>query len=369
VRAAIDVAAEQERLEIPLLVGIMGGSQFAGVMMSVDLMRRVGELSDVTAAQVRESRAEYGKAADALAPYKRILDVYTSRWFGNADTKLDQPAISFLRNESNLPWIQNPAGNTLPKPASHAIAETALKAAREKRFFHWELEFPEVFFGASKASTQQIVMKEAPGFDAVIGNPPYVRAENADKEQRSYLLDSTSYKNLYGRFDIYTAFVENGVSVLKRDGLYGVIIPRAFLTINYCEPIRKWILSKMWLSRLVDFGDEQVFNGVGINCCIPIIQKSASIESSVTSVEFGERGVISVQRQTKQIVFLNLPSSSIRTSDLDEQKSTKNQIEKVTLPLGTWCYAITGIVAHDPRTGASKDRLITDSHDFSESVK
>ena len=41
------------------------------------------------------------------------------------------------------------------------------RIATEKRFFHWEIEFPEVFrdkFGREK---------DNPGFDAVIGNPPY----------------------------------------------------------------------------------------------------------------------------------------------------------------------------------------------------
>ena len=50
-------------------------------------MRHVGELSDVTSAQVHESRAEYRKASEALAPFKRILDVYTSQWFGNEAPK------------------------------------------------------------------------------------------------------------------------------------------------------------------------------------------------------------------------------------------------------------------------------------------
>lgn len=65
----------------------MFGSLWAGAMLATDLMPHVGELSDVTAAQVKESRAEYRKANDALAPFKRILDVHTSRWFGNEPNK------------------------------------------------------------------------------------------------------------------------------------------------------------------------------------------------------------------------------------------------------------------------------------------
>jgi len=57
--------------------------------------------------------------------------------------------------------------------ADRAVAETALAAAKEKRFFHWELEFPEVFYGPKPGTIQAIERLEGAGFDAVIGNPPY----------------------------------------------------------------------------------------------------------------------------------------------------------------------------------------------------
>ena len=44
--------------------------------------------------------------------------------------------------------------------------------------FHWDLEFPEVFIDLENAN-----WSENPGFDAVIGNPPYdVLAEKERKE-------------------------------------------------------------------------------------------------------------------------------------------------------------------------------------------
>lgn len=85
--------------------GSLFGNWFAGLTLATDFMRHVGELSDVTSAQVHESRTEYEKASDALAPYKRILDVYTSQWFGNEAPKrargkgtgADAPVIAFLK--------------------------------------------------------------------------------------------------------------------------------------------------------------------------------------------------------------------------------------------------------------------------------
>src|SRR3989338_8135429 len=43
-------------------------------------------------------------------------------------------------------------------------------------------------------------------FDVVIGNPPYVRPENVDKNEREYYLNSNKYDKFFGRFDIYILF-------------------------------------------------------------------------------------------------------------------------------------------------------------------
>jgi hypothetical protein len=53
------------------------------------------------------------------------------------------------------------------------IAEHALRISIEKRPFHWELEFPEVFYGPCTGSERTSERLEGAGFDAVVGNPPY----------------------------------------------------------------------------------------------------------------------------------------------------------------------------------------------------
>src|SRR6202011_5703906 len=136
-------------------------NQFTYLLSATELMRRVGSFSDITAQEVAESRKAYQGAYDALAPFKRLLDVYISEYFGNKrakhTTRLYAGAI--VANDY-----------TQANPDDRKGIETALSLARVKRFFHSELEFPEVFFD----ETQR---KDTGGFDAVVGNPPYVRQE------------------------------------------------------------------------------------------------------------------------------------------------------------------------------------------------
>src|SRR5680860_878782 len=76
-----------------------------------------------------------------------------------------------------------------------------VEVAGEKAF-NWQQEFPQIFAKG--------------GFDVVIGNPPYVRAENINKEHRNYFISNDSnYDKTFGRFDIYIVFNELALQILK----------------------------------------------------------------------------------------------------------------------------------------------------------
>src|SRR5205807_3603029 len=112
------------------------GNKFTYLLDATWLMHKAGELSGVSAQEVIASRKAYQGACDALAPFKRLLDVYTSAYFGNTGAKHTTSlyAGAIVANDhpqANLDDLK--------------VIETAFSLARAKRFFHWELEFPEVF--------------------------------------------------------------------------------------------------------------------------------------------------------------------------------------------------------------------------------
>jgi hypothetical protein len=171
-------------------------NKFAGVMMATDLMRQISYLSDNTIEQTRQSAQAYRDASDHLAPYKRVLDMYTSRWFGNTPSEGKRgrndfdPTIEFLRRDDTQAWLEAPYNpkNRLPDDdymQAGLVAKTAMKATEEKRFFHWELEFPEVFFAPSRPGRQDVQLSADGGFDAVVGNPPW--GGEIDKTTYEYL--------------------------------------------------------------------------------------------------------------------------------------------------------------------------------------
>jgi hypothetical protein len=73
----------------------------------------------------------------------------------------------------------------------------ALAKRPDRRFFHWEIEFPEVFFGFIDADERQIKHKDqiedgTAGFDCVVGNPPYGPLST---EIRPFVYDTFEIRN------------------------------------------------------------------------------------------------------------------------------------------------------------------------------
>ncbi len=93
--------------------------------------------------------------------------------------------------------------NLVSLPQLEDRLEEAASVARERRFFRWELEFPKVFF-----DRQGGLWDDGAGFDAVVGNPPYVRQQQLH-DLKPCLAES--YPETYhGIADLYVYFCQLG---------------------------------------------------------------------------------------------------------------------------------------------------------------
>jgi len=210
----------QDYLKASDQIDMFSGGMFTHVMLATDLMRQVSYLPDNTVAQTQQSTEAYRNASDHLAPYKRLLDVYISRWFGNAPAKKAKTDYVrlFLQEPQTEAWLQNPSiqldNRLIP---ADTIAATALRAADDKRFFHWELEFPEVFFAPSTLGGQDVQLVEDGGFDAVVGNPPYSSKLSIETQDLMSLFRLVSF-----RCDPFAFFFEKGLSLTRNKGIISI---------------------------------------------------------------------------------------------------------------------------------------------------
>ncbi len=113
------------------------------------------------------------------------------------------------------------------------------------------------------------------GFDAVIGNPPYIRIQTI-REWNPLSVDY--YKENYksagkGNYDIYVVFVERGFEFLNKEGRLGYILPHKFFNSKYGESLREVVSLGNHLSNVVHFGDEQIFDGATTYTCLMFLDK------------------------------------------------------------------------------------------------
>lgn len=105
---------------------------------------------------------------------------------------------------------------------------------------------------------------EAPGqFDAVVGNPPYVRYQDFSGEARAVARERALALGvpLTGLASSWAAFTVHAASMLRRGGRLGLVLPAELLSVNYAAPVRSFLMRHFGSVRLVMF-EERVFPGV-----------------------------------------------------------------------------------------------------------
>jgi type I restriction-modification system DNA methylase subunit len=107
------------------------------------------------------------------------------------------------------------------------------------------------------------IINQKRGFDAIIGNPPYIRIQTMKEwtppKEVEYL--SHKYKTAEsGNYDIYVVFVEKAMQLLDDKGLFGFILPNKFFQAKYGKTLRHLIVEEKLLREIVNFMDQQVFS-------------------------------------------------------------------------------------------------------------
>ncbi len=95
-------------------------------------------------------------------------------------------------------------------------------------------------------------------FDAIVGNPPYVRQELiADALMREY---RARYRTIYDRADIYVPFIERSLTMLAKDGQLSFICADRWMKNRYGGPLRQMVAADFHLKIYVDMVDTPAFH-------------------------------------------------------------------------------------------------------------
>jgi hypothetical protein len=207
---------------------------FSALLTSAEVMRGCSALSDATFNEVEQSEQLFQQYDVGVRPYKKLLDIYVARHFGveRADEFLRLYGVDALKAESDR----------VAKPHREVLAEVQ-RLYQEKRFFHWDLEFPEAFIDLERGT-----WKENPGFDAVVGNPPW--GVSLSQPEQAYI--RRSYRVAEATPDSFATFTERGIAVLSLGGLLGYIVPSGWQTGKSYVRLRELIVTSATLKRIVN---------------------------------------------------------------------------------------------------------------------
>lgn len=116
------------------------------------------------------------------------------------------------------------------------------------------------------------------GFDAIVGNPPYVRIQNIVKfsaEEIKFFQSAISGYTVAEAetFDKYYLFIQRAISLLNENGVLGYIVPHKFFIIKGGKALRDFITSQSSIYKIIHFGVTQVFPNRSTYTAILILDK------------------------------------------------------------------------------------------------
>jgi type I restriction-modification system DNA methylase subunit len=218
--------------------------------------------------------------------------------------------------------------------------------------FDWKKEFPEI-------------MKRG-GFDAVIGNPPYIRIQTM-KEWAPLEVDI--YKQYYasaskGNYDIYVVFVERGLNLLNKSGRLGFILPHKFFNAQYGEPIRTVLSKGKHLAEVIHFGDQQVFAGATNYTCLLFLDKAGSKQCHFARVDD-----LMSWRINGELTEGKIPATKIASSEwnfaVGEAAELFEKLSKMPIKLGD----VTNRIFQGIKTSADKIYIVEEIERKAKRVK
>ena len=306
--------------------------------------------------EVKQKEDAWKKVRASIAPFLTLADL----WLAAAD------ALAFAGEPGQPPRTLNELDYQTCARALIAPEEIAALPAKERRKteslrdgilaalapkrraldpFHWHLEFPAVFYaddGTPRADA---------GFDAILGNPPYISTQTSSAEAwRAALERRDGWLD-----DLYVHFSALGFALLREGGGFGFIVSDTFFTLSTKQRMR----ALLQRHRLTHLGQCDPFDAT-VDAAIFVAQKNPA--------EFA--GDVASPNQMGSAGFQPAPSgfqpeglSDVALTEMAASRDATVQVPGRMPGTAGWKPALPGLSANDtilfiqarPRTGTAPD--------------
>lgn len=200
--------------------------------------------------------------------------------------------------------------------------ELAFSADERRKInpFDFAMAFPQVF------------RRSESGFDALIGNPPYVKVD--DKTQLAFFKQHFNYQNY--QYDLYLLFLERFHGLLKTGGKLGVIVPNTWLQSVTFTNIRKHLLNSYRWQKILH-SHEHIFKDAVVDTHVLIFDKQPLSGKHLFDVELVKNETATAYQQLNQKRFdkeggiINILASPAETDLFDKIKAQSQSLADCTI--------------------------------------
>jgi len=228
-----------------------------------------------------------------LVPLKRAADVWCACWFWDL---AESPAPGG-QEYADLIAAALHGRSALPARVVEPRLALADRIAASRRFFHWTLEFPEVFFDGDGRPMGN------GGFDAVVGNPPWemLRGDSGPddaREHRRVLAGQvTRFARTAGVYSCvnrghanqYQLFVERSLRLVRRGGRVGLVAPWGLASDHGCAELRRLLFDRCNTDRLVGLDNTAGIFPIHRGVRFLLLSTTAGSPTRRTRCRFGAR--------------------------------------------------------------------------------
>lgn len=203
--------------------------------------------------------------------------------------------------------------------------------------FEWKVAFPQVF--------------KQGGFDAVIGNPPYVSTKEIQNKEKNYFIKT--YYSASGQFDLYGLFIEKGLRILSKSGFFGYITSSTYLNNKDFSNLREIILKNTSINSIINFG-ETVFEDANLDVTVLIFSKPFNKNNKIKVILSAKDFLSDKFHLSNQNQFVETENHEFTLSIKEEDKKILNKIFKDKIALSEILALPRGI-----EFGSNSDKIVS----------
>ena len=267
----------------------------------------------------------HGVDLDPQAVEVTQLSLYLKLLEGETTETLQREQDLFGGDEAILPPLQDNIKNFNSLIASNfldgeLLADEAETKMEQLRAADWPVQFEAIM--------------QTGGFDAIVGNPPYVRPHNLDEETKKYFWKH--YKTFTHKSDLYCCFIENSTRLLKSGGYFSYIVSHGWLRLNSFQELRRFVLKNHQIEQLVEF-PYNVFADAQVATGIFVFEKSAASQKHevqiIKATQIDDAASFQKIREIPQAAFEETFQNVFDTSISPETEAIKDKMRH-GVPIG-----------------------------------